>query len=483
MKVKFFLFRNEEFNVPPSFNTSKQINELRDNEVKQRTLMQLEIQLELLTKMVDTASKSLAKEDMPVIICGEDFFQGGDIFKGPIGQCFDRDTTYCFIRDKLTNLSKKYPNVLIVPGSMYVTEKGKMGLYDQNSTKGVKGNLYTQNIVPIFYNGSLIRIIKKGGFLQYEDQYKKRHDVCDSATHKHLIEKNIKMSVVGYHEDQLDDYKHLIFVGKTPLPGERECLERLKIYHDDIYSPIFLIKELKFGLEICGDSHVNTLSKQNLDFHIVVSNGIISSNIDSCKEDGFFVQADAGKSNYFSHLSFTSPDGKTLDVKLQEKVLPGALSGNSFDDIQNGVRCDVKEMIEPYTNTENLTKLDTKSTSKLPGFKYLECPEISELKCRNQLDGLLSLIADCIDQFPFVKSGLFAGSKPRYYRDLQLIVDKLKVGVHDLDINEIKVKLKDIIEISHNLGKQNPILKSASKLLNLLNPTSREISSNSLHYN
>lgn len=120
MRVQFFLIKNNDENKQPAYSVPLNY--------KERTERQLQTQLSLLESYVKDAAQ-ITVDVLPVVLCGEDFFQGGNLCsdheaREGVGQCFHRETAFNFIAIDLANLSQMYPTVLIIPGSMYVSVSG-----------------------------------------------------------------------------------------------------------------------------------------------------------------------------------------------------------------------------------------------------------------------------------------------------------------------------------------------------------------------
>lgn len=152
MKARFYIKAPEK---------TGNVAELDENEsISQRSSSQLNYSLKKLEPFVKMAAEE-NKKTMAVVVCGEDFFQGGEISntaeeeKGR-GRCMDLATTYDFFSNEMCALSKKYPNVLIIPGSVYVSvdanAKEQKFNIEQDGT-AVVPNIFVQNVVPVFYGG------------------------------------------------------------------------------------------------------------------------------------------------------------------------------------------------------------------------------------------------------------------------------------------------------------------------------------------
>lgn len=280
IKIKFFVTTtiHHSLSFPPQCSSIM------------RTYAILNERLSLLNKILEHISQTDTHIDglVKVLICPEDFFQGGELYdKDSDGTCLDRDITYAFFATQMRVLSKKYFNVLLIPGSAYVSipvHPIDESTYKQNEYNITKPILYVQNIAPIFWNGNWIRLIKKGEYLVKKASKKSpKKSIISAEEHQKTIGKNVKFDV-SYGEDELADL-HLAFVGLTPLAGEEACLKIAGIKDIlEFHHPVFSIQTkdnqtIVIGLEICRDHNVlrkleNLLGKEvTLDCHIIVTNG------------------------------------------------------------------------------------------------------------------------------------------------------------------------------------------------------------------
>lgn len=274
----------------------------------QQQLAKILIKLESLVKSAYDENKD--NNILPIVCCGEDFFQGGELGSEreeelKQGKCMDRDTVFEFFATQMRALSQRYPTVLIMPGSVYVSIDAKEGdqakfLFNQDNVKKIKGSVYVQNISPVFFNGEWIRLIKKGDYLKCQSK--------SILSEEDLLKlpAGSRVEVPEYHEDTLVDINsNLIVFGETPLRGEKlllvKLLEKQNLEHFN--EPVFVIGEISFGVVICGDISWNKVGKfteqknisdQKTDVFIVLSNGIAAQfDKDSTGGKGYYLQADA----------------------------------------------------------------------------------------------------------------------------------------------------------------------------------------------
>ena len=308
MKTKFFICTNKLITEYPKFTSTL--------DFKDRTIQQLNNHLVILEAIVKEAATSARDDVIPVVFCNEDFFQGEKISApdevvARIGECLDRDIAYNFMAKELVELSKKYPQVLIIPGSMYVSVHAlpeDASRYKQDTINIMRSNLYVQNIAPIYYDGHMLRIIKKGDFLFDK---KTRRKITSSEEHYTAIDAEHNFTVPKYREDTLEELNPgLVFLGKTPLPGEEALIDKLGLGHLHLFSPTFEINKLTFGLEICSDHNEKDLP-DDINIHLVSSNGVAWT-YNACNLNGYRVQSDAESENLCS-VSTTLHDYITLD--------------------------------------------------------------------------------------------------------------------------------------------------------------------------
>lgn len=311
MRVKFFLIKNNDVNSQPTFSIGLSYQE--------RTEQQLQTQLHLLKNYVDEAARC-PNDLLPVVLCGEDFFQGGSLSSDEeceqgLGQCLHQNTAFNFIAHELSQLSQTYPKVLIIPGSMYVSVTGpESGSHYQQNGGRRSGSLFTQSLLPVLFGGEVIRLIKKGGLLVNKQLKKEMQTFSEVVTG---MNSGHNFSVPHYYEDDLEDINPgLVFFGETPLPGEEGLLALLGLEHVRS-SPCFIIKGMKFGIEICADHHRKSLAGEHLDYHLISSDGV-SWSYSACDEYGYRVQADAESPYLTSLIENHSESRLTLTPKVAE---------------------------------------------------------------------------------------------------------------------------------------------------------------------
>ncbi|VEG91950.1 hypothetical protein [Legionella spiritensis] len=419
MRAKFFIYINDEVNKQPAFTEHISYEE--------RTRQQLATQMQLLTAMVENAARSHNKDTMPIVLCAEDFFQGGEICTAAeenekSGQCYNRDIAYHFIAGELTRLSLRYPDVLIIPGTMYVSVPATQdpstpdrSVYEQNNGKR-PGRIYTQNIAPVLYGGKLIRLLKKGDYLI---DTKTKTQLTTSEQHIAAATAGNKLEVPFYNEDTLEDMNSgLIHLGKTPLPGEAALMTALNMNPDELFSPVFTVKGITFGLEICGDHTRQTLAEEDVDFHLISSNGI-GWTYNAGQEKGYRVQADAESRNLTSITRKTSSD-----------LMPLKDAGGGHSSV----------------------------------LKHHESNPLTAIRHNLAMKQVVAVINEYAMRAPRLTGGVFVGQKPRPFREMQAVLDDLKA-----EKISVRSALTQIIDISGTMGKHHPIKTEARRVLNQIN--------------
>lgn len=343
INVKFFVSTKTE--LPFSF-TSEHSSTIRTHIV-------LRERLRLLTEILNHIKANSGIDDKPlnILVCPEDFFQGGELYdenereyRDGNGTCLDRDIIYHFFATQMCQLSKKYPNVLLIPGSAYISIlAADKATYDQDGAKITydairKEKLYVQNVVPIFFNGGWIRLIKKGGYLLKTPE---KILITTAEEHRKHTEIESTIKVTGYGEDNLASMRNdLVFLGLTPLPNETALLEKIGIkdlaeFHQSVFSiQPHSDQTISMGVEICRDHGSKKIKKllpegSILDFHIIVTDGMGFSY--SLATNGYSIRSDAEHAEiYFydngepkTHVSMggTNILCKTNDLCLTKKSL------------------------------------------------------------------------------------------------------------------------------------------------------------------
>jgi len=195
-----------------------------------------------------------------IIVGTEDFFDGASWSHS---RFFDLKAVYEMLATEFIALSREFPNVIICPGSMYVStpipaahESIKFAQDNISNQSLAKTVCYSTNLMPVLYNGQLLRIIRKGEKVRLgKASLESIEEIGKSGTPP-----NAKIKVISYHEDNLTDVsmgtKHATcYLGKTLLPGEANLIsEFLNLSsHETLFNHEAAIDGDKFIFVICGE--------------------------------------------------------------------------------------------------------------------------------------------------------------------------------------------------------------------------------------
>jgi hypothetical protein len=266
MRVQFFLLINQQAATLPAFSGNESYLERCHQILEQKYR-----ELDLITKKASEVSPDV----LPVVVCGEDFFDGASVAtdrdkREKVGKCMDRNLAFQFFQQRLTELSGRYPNVLIIPGSAYLSVDAVAGdslAYKQEDVTIRKAAIYAQNVMPVFYAGRWERLVKKGDYLT-SPAFKSgiKTEQVFTGQVEASRGKNKALTVPKYAEDA--------------LAGEAAMLNKLKLDAAHFHDPVIQIAGVNVGLEICGDHSSKRLEKflaanpSQVDVHIVSSCGI-----------------------------------------------------------------------------------------------------------------------------------------------------------------------------------------------------------------
>ncbi|HWA51521.1 MAG TPA: tetratricopeptide repeat protein [Patescibacteria group bacterium] len=316
-EIQFYTTNSIDF----ADSTKMQIESTLD--FKRRTEIGLEDRIAVLTNILQIIESDLNNPEIIMLVCPEDFFRGAEISTDTEesesrGKCMDRDTVFNFFNTRMVTLSAKYPNVIIIPGSVYVSTDSLGDDHTffyrggtKKSTKIGKSSIYVQNIAPVFYNGKWVRLIKKGAPL-VADRLKNgkvinQEHLLDEKTFLKKTDKgiNTKVFIEEYGEDTLCDLnKNLIFMGETPLPNEGTLLTSYGIknlweFTSTVLSlPITQNKLLNIGIEICHDHNIMKKLKRRfngieLDCHIIITHGTAFDDSSVLTRNGYGIRAES----------------------------------------------------------------------------------------------------------------------------------------------------------------------------------------------
>ncbi|WED43403.1 hypothetical protein [Legionella cardiaca] len=283
---------------------------------KQTDLFLMEAR-EVIKLAMDHTNELISEESdcMGIVIGHEDFFESG----GKHIQCVSQAQGLNYFVEELAKLSENYPNILLIPGTIYLSVEKEITdrkFYRQNKSKNYNAGLYVQNISPVFYQGQLLRLIKKGDYLKSVTKTAKsrliRKSLCLEADFVEALGSNCeRLEVASYAEDELEHLvPRVVMFGKTPLPGEGALLRQLDLTDKALFSPEFTIKGIRFGLEICADHQKAAKGEkkplEGLDIHLLTSFGQVPV-YDGTEGRGFLIRADHDSSTILK-------DKRVLDI-------------------------------------------------------------------------------------------------------------------------------------------------------------------------
>lgn len=275
-----FLFHGLGHGKPPVF---VQLEEKDSTSFERKKEDELLIK-ERLSVFEKYLSKAEFKKEHPAIIVGcEDFFAVSftDRF-------YDLETVYSMFFKEFVAISLKYPHIIFTPGSLNVsvpipTDHQNIKFYQEANNRLMNNNgCYFSNLMPIFYNGELLRIIRKGELAYLTRQVTpltgkniKIERIAINSTEEisdYLkIDKNFKLFVVSFHEDEYDNMLKKdnepipsCYLGKTLLPGEEKLIKKYcgnNINLSTLFSHEAVIDKQSFCFLICGEFRGDSLPK------------------------------------------------------------------------------------------------------------------------------------------------------------------------------------------------------------------------------
>lgn len=292
---------------------------------------------------IEQQLKSLpSSQDSLIVVGSEDFFDS------TLGHaCFDMTAAYQVMANELKALSKQYPNVLFCPGSLYIStpiplthQSCSYKQEDRSEPNLASTTCYVSNIMPIYYNGELIRIIRKGEQLQERIIRAKGVELRPIASVDELSTPRTpppKLIVTSYHEDELDsiimrlakaDLKELrgvCYLGKTYLPGEIDLIKSTLGTNVDVKELMnheFEVNGSKCMALICAEfldpkgTTIKLLDNNKYDYVIHSTNG---GNLGNNFEGSFsvYVHSDQGG---MSKVSIYDDEGTILPPFTEEQT-------------------------------------------------------------------------------------------------------------------------------------------------------------------
>ena len=296
-------------------------------EIKSRTQEKLSQKISQIEQEVEKIQKKLEKlgpqhsNAKGLLVCCEDFFEGSSI---AINACMDPEITYSVIGNQLRDLSTKHPNIIICPGSVYLstpapTELGKLQFTQDNTKYRLEQKHgFAANIMPVLYGGQVVAIIRKGEKLVAKTGKKcEEVNFVDDITKESLLEK--QYLVPTYKEGELLEQAGggkqdgACYMGKTLMPGEIDLIKKHILKNEnadnkavfDLFNHDHVIDGKKFMFVICGEFHVDKghsttkdlLEKNEFDYIIhSTEGGPIGKNL---RKGATYIHSDYGNNNEF----------------------------------------------------------------------------------------------------------------------------------------------------------------------------------------
>lgn len=313
---------------PAPDNRRGQVN-TNQKDIQALTRHQIDKRASLIEK---TIRKQPVKNMLNIAVGCEDFFKSSNL---STNRCMDLDKTYELIGPKgpFAQISAKYKNCLIVPGSLYISvpipkehghhrfrQDGRLHLLSSTTC-------YTTNIAPVYFQGKLLRIIRKGEMLE---QNLNGRQVPMRTTDELSALAASRLNVTSYREDNLtdlfdNDKRGTCYLGKTLLPGEVRAMTR-HLQTDDfnkLFSHECTIGDKTFLFVICGEfrgehSTSGALLNKEQDFIVhMCQGGPISEELrpkSSC-----YIHVDEGAT---TQVEVRQPDGNWKILPLEESLDP-----------------------------------------------------------------------------------------------------------------------------------------------------------------
>lgn len=251
----------------------------------------------------------------------------GDFWKSGCGLlthgCLPQSLALDYFAREMVALSAQYPNIVLLPGSIYLSVD-KLAIDEKSYSRSNSGNFiptaYTQNIAPVFYNGKCLRLIKRGAYLLSINENEQNSTTKELTSEGEFVNalssiQCQRLEVTRCTENELGalSISDFAFFGKTPLPGENLLLETLDLWSDRLFSPVFTIENITFGVEIGTDHYFaaqhHIVPLENLDLHLLISSGQ-SKQYDGTNGCGFFICADTDSATLFN----MQEAGKNIDI-------------------------------------------------------------------------------------------------------------------------------------------------------------------------
>lgn len=319
------LVRNEPASVGHR-NYKSTLPIMKEKEIKLNSEKQLAISTALISSIL--ANAKIQKNELHIVAGCENFFDSTSFARNA---CMDMDTAYRFIAKDLTELSSKYPNCIIAPGSIYVSTpipKASPDIkFSQDGRKQLltKTTCYTSNLMPILFGGELLGIVRKGEKIKSgtikTGAYLDEIDHISSGDADKI--KAMQLSVTSYHEDSLTDLadattSSTCYLGKTLLPGEKELIQKhFKTTPEKLFKHEYDIAGKRLMALVCGEfrsedgasSSAKILQENSYDIiiHSTRGGGLPPELRNKGK---IYIHADAGNDNQLYSKTLGKIDGE-----------------------------------------------------------------------------------------------------------------------------------------------------------------------------
>jgi hypothetical protein len=247
------------------------------------------------------------------LVLGNNDFLGEGSFA--LNACADLKTLYEALVKHVIPLSIARPNTILAPGTIYISQGipaaiAEKHLHYQLSSRNFSVEapiFFTAIIAPVFYNGKIVTIARKGEYLEYETAHNTTSilnldDTLPSG--KLLISKNEDAESFLKSGKCRNSQSRSIFAGKTLLSGEAALIESILRPHmanmanTNIFQNDFLIEDDKF-LFIIGNE-----AKESHNFQPTIRKELLSTNEKSYQGTRY---------DWILHTS----TGEMIDPKLQ----------------------------------------------------------------------------------------------------------------------------------------------------------------------
>lgn len=281
---------------------------------------------EIIRRAMEVVQPSTESDHLALVIGPGDFWKSGCglLTHG----CLPQSLALDYFAREMVALSAQYPQIILIPGSIYLSvdklATDEKSYFRSNSNNFIP-SVYMQNIVPVFYSGKCLRLIKRGGYLLSINKNEQNSAVKELTSESEFLNALSSvhcqyLEVLPCPEDESGalSIPDVAFFGKTPLPGENLLLETLDLWSDRLFSPVFTIENVTFGVEIGTDHDFaaqNLAARlENLDLHLLISSGQ-SRRYDGTNGCGFFICVDKDRATMLD-----MQEGKRIDTETVLQV-------------------------------------------------------------------------------------------------------------------------------------------------------------------